>query len=131
MSCGAISFAILLLSTTPSSRRPSEIEILVMREGVLYQEQFDLTNAAEELSAQNLFRGDIDARLRQINEEVAAIGELLTHRTPETVREIGIMLRCSRNRPGKWRARRTNRREKPGSRRWSGSQTQSGALAKT
>lgn len=76
------------------SRRLSEIEMLVMRENVLCQEEGDLTEAAEKLSAQNLFRGHIDARLQEVNEQIDAIGELLTHQTPETVREMRLMLEC-------------------------------------
>lgn len=74
------------------SRRLSEIETLACRECVLLEENIALANAADELSAQNLFRGHIDAQLQKVNEQLDAVGELLTHQAPETVREMCFML---------------------------------------
>jgi hypothetical protein len=76
----------------PHSRRLSEIETLACRECVLLDENIALANAADELSAQNQFRGHIDDRLQKVNEQLDAISDLLSHQTPETVREMRLML---------------------------------------
>jgi hypothetical protein len=73
------------------SRRLSEIETLMCRECALLDENIALATAADELSAQNLFHGHIDARLQEVNEQLDAIAELLTHQTPETVRDMRLM----------------------------------------
>lgn len=70
----------------------SETERLFCREGLLIDEWNALNDAAKDLSPTDGYRRVIDARKKEIDAEVAAISDLVPQRTPETVREMRLML---------------------------------------